>query len=114
MCSGDKYAKLRLTVENTFNEARGCYGYRRIHSEIRKSGVVVSEKVIRRIMKEEHLNVPFAKKKRYCSYVGEVSPAVENIINCFDGLVVSWTIRLGVRTYSWTIYTAKNMSAPPL
>ena len=125
MHSGDKYAKLRLTVENTFNEARCCYGYRRIYSEIRKSGVVVSEKVIRRIMKEEHLNVPFVKKKRYCSYVGEVTPAVENIINrdfcaqkpntkwltditefhistgkvylspiidCFDGLVVSWTI----------------------
>ena len=75
--------------------------------------------------KEEQLVVKSIKKKKYNSYVGEISPAVENIINrdfhagepnqkwltditefaipagkiylspiidCFDGLPVSWTI----------------------
>ena len=125
MRSGDKYAGLRLTIRNKFYEARGSYGYRRIHSELQGLGIVVSEKVIRRVMKDEHLLVPCIKKKSYSSYVGEVSPAVENIVNrdfhagapntkwltditefrlstgkvylspiidCFDGLVVSWTI----------------------
>lgn len=36
--------------------------------------------MIRRIMKEEHLIVPNVKRKRYSSYIGEISPAVENVI----------------------------------
>src|SRR5665648_240017 len=85
----------------------------------------VSEKVIRRIMKEEDLVVLNIKRKKYNSYKGEITPEVENIINrdfktdkpnnkwltditefhipagkiylspiidCFDGLPVSWAI----------------------
>jgi transposase InsO family protein len=76
-------------------------------------------------MGEEKLVVPCRKKRKYSSYKGEISPAVENvvardfhagapnikwltdltefhipagkvylspIIDCFDGMVVSWTI----------------------
>lgn len=76
-------------------------------------------------MKEENLVVKTIKKKKYNSYMGEISPAVDNlikrdfhsdkpnakwltditefhipagkiylspIIDCFDGLPVSWTI----------------------
>lgn len=76
-------------------------------------------------MKEEHLEVRITKRKRYSSYMGEISPAVANeinrdfhsskpnekwltditefnigekkvylspIIDCFDGLPVTWTI----------------------
>lgn len=86
---------------------------------------MISEKVVRRIMKEDNLVVPHVKRKKYSSYSGEVSPAVDNIINrdfhaearsvkwltditefgvlagkmclspivdCFDGMAVSWTI----------------------
>lgn len=96
-----------------------------MYLEVRKCGFRVSEKVVRRVMQEEHLIVPFVKKKKFSSYVGEVTPAVENlvlrnflsekpntkwltdltefrisagkvylspIIDCFDGLVVAWTI----------------------
>lgn len=121
----DKYAVLRETIKVSFQNNRSCYGYRRMHLEVRKSGFRVSEKVIRRVMREEHLIVPFVKKKKFSSYVGEVTPAVENlvlrnfhaekpntkwltditefriaagkvylspIIDCFDGMVVSWSI----------------------
>ena len=87
--------------------------------------MVVSEKVVRRIMKEECLSVRSVKRKKYNSYAGEISPEVANIINrdfyaevpnskwltditefsipagkiylspiidCFDGLAVSWSI----------------------
>jgi transposase InsO family protein/transposase-like protein len=121
----DKYAILRAGVKKVFAESQSRYGYRRVHAEIKGNGTMVSEKVIRRIMGEEQLVVPCKKKRRYCSYMGEISPAVENlvarafhadspnekwltdltefhipagkiylspIIDCFDGLAVSWTI----------------------
>jgi len=121
----DKYSSIRLEVKRVFSENQHRYGYRRVHSELKSSGNIVSEKVIRRIMSEEHLNVPGKKKRRYSSYLGEISPAVDNIVNrdfhsdkpnrkwltdltefhipagkvylspiidCFDGLAVSWTI----------------------
>ena len=122
---GDKYSELRTYVRGIFNENNSRYGYRRVHAVIRSDGQVVSEKVIRRIMREESLIVPKKQKRKYSSYLGEISPAVENIvardfhaeqpnvkwltdltefhipagkvylspvIDCFDGLAVSWTI----------------------
>lgn len=121
----DKYVGLRSYVKNVFNEAKGRYGYRRIHSVIKTSGIIVSEKVVRKIMKEEQLIANPVQNKKYNSYRGEISPEVANviernfhtdkpntkwltditefripagkiylspIIDCFDGLPVSWTI----------------------
>ncbi len=121
----DKYADLKTQVKDIFEEASSRYGYRRIHSIISSAGTIVSEKVIRRIMKEKNLVVPNIKRKKYSSYKGELSPEVGNIVNrefhadkpnnkwltditefhipagkvylspiidCFDGLPVSWTI----------------------
>ena len=121
----DKYSTLRAEVKKVFTENLSRYGYRRVHAIIKSRGTIVSEKVIRRIMEEERLVVPYKKKRRYSSYKGEISPAVENLVNrdfhadtpntkwltdltefhipagkiylspiidCFDGLVVSWTI----------------------
>lgn len=123
--NNDKYTDLKTKVKDVFEESSCRYGYRRIHSVIRTLGTTVSEKVIRRIMKEKNLVVPNIKRKKYSSYKGEISPEVENIINrefhadkpndkwltditefhipagkiylspiidCFDGLPVSWTI----------------------
>ena len=92
---------------------------------MKASGIPVSEKVIRRLMREEDLSVRRIKRKKFNSYQGEITPAVENVINrdfhakkpnekwltditefhipagkvylspiidCFDGLPVSWTI----------------------
>jgi transposase InsO family protein/transposase-like protein len=121
----DKYTDLRTEVKTVFSENNGRYGYRRVHAVIRNGGKTVSEKVIRRIMSEEKLVVPRKNKRKYSSYMGDISPAVENIvdrdfhadkpnaiwltdltefhipagkvylspiIDCFDGLAVSWTI----------------------
>lgn len=94
----------------------GRYGYRRIHASLKNSYIVVSGKVIRRLMKENALMIQCIRKKKYSSYAGEISPAVPNfvkrnfhadasntkwltdiagkvylspIIDCFDGLVVA-------------------------
>lgn len=76
----DKYKHMRQRIRQLFDENAGRYGYRRIHCLLRREGVIVSEKVIRRLMKEEGLAVIFIKKKRYSSYKGEISPDVPNLL----------------------------------
>lgn len=77
----DKYQKLREDIKEAFKESKNRYGYRRIHAVITFTGKTISEKVIRRVMKEEGLVVPSIKRKKYNSYKGEISLAVENIVN---------------------------------
>lgn len=74
----DEHADLRKRIRQLFEENDGRYGYRRIRSLLHREGVAVSEKVVRRLMKEERLVVVFVKKKRYSSYKGELSPEVPN------------------------------------
>lgn len=121
----DKYSEIRRSVTDIFELNRRCYGYRRIHIMLKRRGTNVSEKVVRRLMIEEQLVVQTNKRRRYSSYLGEVSPAPDNLldrnfqadlpnqkwltditefqipagkvylspmVDCFDGLVVSWTI----------------------
>lgn len=121
----DKYSELRERVRVAFNEANGRYGYRRIHVVLTREGGRVSEKVVRRLMREENLVVVGRKKRKYNAYKGEISPPVPNvierdfhaeapntkwltdltefqlpagkvylspIIDCFDGMVVAWSI----------------------
>jgi|LSQX01.2.fsa_nt_gb transposase InsO family protein/transposase-like protein len=121
----DKYVSLRTDIKAIFTANKRRYGYRRVHAVLKTKGITVSEKIVRKIMTEEQLVVPRKTRRKYNSYLGEISPAVENlvardfhaeepntkwltdltefhipsgkiylspIIDCFDGLVVSWTI----------------------
>lgn len=121
----DKYAALRTEIHTLFHVVDGRYGYRRIHASLKNSGIVVSEKVVRRLMKKDGLKVRCIRQKKYSSYAGEISSAVPNLVNrdfhadapntkwltditefsipagkvylspiidCFDGLVVAWSI----------------------
>ena len=96
-----------------------------MHATHARQSVTISEKVVRRLMKQESLVPVVRKRRRYGSYMGEISPAPENVVNrdftagapntkwltditefqipagkiylspmidCFDGLVVSWSI----------------------
>lgn len=121
----DKYKELRLLIKQLFEANKSRYGYRRIHCLLKNKEITISEKVVRRLMKDEELVAKTHKKRKYYSYKGEISPEVENVINrdfsadipnqkwltditefhipvgkvylspmidCFDGLAVSWTI----------------------
>lgn len=79
--SPDKYARHRAKIHEIFHASKHTYGYRRIHKCLENEGITVSEKVVRRIMSEDNLTVYCKKHKKYSSYIGEVSPAVPNIIN---------------------------------
>lgn len=122
---GDKYVEVRGMLTDIFERNHRCYGYRRMRASLHRSCVDISEKVVRRLMKQENLVAATPKRRRYDSYLGEISPAPENLINrdfhsaapnqkwltditefqipagkvylspiidCFDGLVVSWTL----------------------
>ena len=76
----DKYELLRGEIRQAFENSKSRYGYRRIHVVVTADGKTISEKVIRRLMKEEELVVHAVKRKKYSSYQGEISPAVENVV----------------------------------
>jgi transposase InsO family protein/transposase-like protein len=121
----DKHLALRQTITDIFELNHRCYGYRRLQASLIRQCITVSEKVLQRLMKQENLVVSRPKRRRYGSYLGEISPAPENLINrdfravapnekwltditefqipagkvylspiidCFDGLVISWSI----------------------
>ena len=67
----DRYAALRAEVRDAFEAGRGCYGYRRVHAELRRRGTRVSEKVVRRLMREEGLEARRPRRRRWSSYEGE-------------------------------------------
>jgi transposase InsO family protein len=80
MHAEDKYHELRKHICELFHRNRGVFGYRRIHTLLQNEGTTVSEKVVRRIMKQEKLIIKVKKKRKYNSYQGEITPAVNNLI----------------------------------
>ena len=78
---GDRHVDLRRTLAEIFERNRRCYGYRRMHASLRRMCICLSEKVVRRLMKQENLIAATPKRRRYGSYMGEISPAPENLID---------------------------------
>lgn len=76
----EKHFSLRIHIKELFAENKNRYGYRRIHALLKREGIIVSEKIVRRIMQEENLIVKVKKTAKYNSYAGEVTPAVSNEI----------------------------------
>lgn len=75
----DKYARIRPIIREISDSSNQTYGSPRIWVCLRRRGIYVSEKVVRRLMKEEKIVVHYAtRKRRYSSYIGEITPAVEN------------------------------------
>ena len=77
----DKYAGVRQAMTYIFERNYRCYGYRRLHASLSDQCVNVSEKVVRRLMKQERLVAATSKRRRYGSYMGEISPAPDNVLN---------------------------------
>ena len=51
----------------------------KIHLKMKASTYL--KRLIRRLMKDQNLYVISIKKKKYSSYLGEISPAVPNLLN---------------------------------
>ena len=74
IAAGDRYAVLRARVASLFEDGGRVWGYRTIHRMLRldeTDPLVVSEKVVRRIMREEGLRPVYLRRpKRWSSYEG--------------------------------------------
>lgn len=78
----DQYSGIRPLIHEIAASSGNTYGPPRMWLALRRRGVAISEKVVRRLMKEERIEVRYARRKRkYSSYVGEITPAVENLVN---------------------------------
>ena len=51
----NKYARIKERINEIFNFSYQSYGYRRIKKTLENEGTVISEKVIRRLMREDCL-----------------------------------------------------------
>lgn len=81
MKSPSKYAELTEKITEIVKDSGFSYGYRRVWNQLKRSGIKVSEKVVRRIITAEGLTVRYVKKKRrYSSYRGEISDAPPNLV----------------------------------
>ena len=76
----DKYTALRVQIKALFESTHQRYGYRRLQVLLKQEGRHVCDKVVRRLMKELGLVAKGRKRRRYSSYLGEISPAVPNIL----------------------------------
>lgn len=77
----DKYVTIRRELTEIFESNHRCYGYRRLQASLARQSVAISEKVVQRLMKQERLVVARPRRRRFGSYLGEISPAPENLIN---------------------------------
>ena len=77
----DKYAAVRCVMADIFQSNYRCYGSHRMHATLARQSVTISENVVRRLMKEERLIPVLHKRRRYGSYMGEISPAPDNLLN---------------------------------
>jgi transposase InsO family protein len=77
----DKDTDVRQAMTDIFERNYRCYGYRRIHASLSDRSLTISEKVIRRLMKQESLVAATSKRRRYGSYMGEISPAPDNLLS---------------------------------
>lgn len=78
----DRDAGIRSEARRVFGEGEGAWGYRTVWARLRWEGVVASEKRMRRVMREEGLEVVYNKRRRrgHSSYEGEVSAAPPNLV----------------------------------
>lgn len=53
----DKYFFLRIRIRELFTENKSRYGYRRIHALLKREDIIVSEKIVRRIMDENRMHI---------------------------------------------------------
>lgn len=63
-----------------FTENKNRYGYRRIHTLLKRENLIVSEKIVFRIIVEEDLVIKVKRTAKYNSYAGEVTPFIPNKI----------------------------------
>ena len=75
----DHYAHEKQLIITIYHEHKGRYGYRRIHLELRKRGILLNHKTVQRLMTQLDLKSTLRPKK-YRSYRGDVGTGAPNVL----------------------------------
>ena len=76
-----KYVEVRQAITDIFERNYRWDGYHRMHASLTSQSVIISEKVVRRLMKQDCVVAATSKRRRYGAYLGEISPAPDNVLN---------------------------------
>jgi transposase InsO family protein len=75
----DKYASLKVLIQNLFDQHKGRYGYRRITAALQKAGEVVNHKTVQRLMTQLQIKST-VRPKKYRSYRGAVGKIFPDLL----------------------------------
>lgn len=75
----DSYANERELIKSIYHEHKGRYGYRRIHLELRKQGIILNHKTVQRLMAQLELK-SIVRPKKYRAYRGESGKVAPNVL----------------------------------
>lgn len=76
----DKYAQVKMCIQQLYHEHKGRYGYRRIMFALRKYGHYLNHKTVQRLMQQLGLKST-VRPKRYKSYRGDVGKSKRELLN---------------------------------
>lgn len=102
----DRWAEARAALAEEFEAVGGSRGYRYLRMRLAARGIACGERTVRRLMREEGLEVPRLRRpRRWSSYAGEVSDAPPNL--------VARDFRAGLPNFLWlTDVTEFRLPAP--
>lgn len=83
MSKPEKYLSQRVQITSIFHENRGIYGYCRIYLALKRKEIMLSEKIICRIMKEEKLLVLCSNKRKQFVFGGNNARSREHDLTRF-------------------------------
>lgn len=77
----DPQATLKTAIRETFDQAHGRYGHRRVHACLVKAGWRVAKKTVLKLMRDLGLVCPVRRRKRFTTYRGESGQTAPNLLN---------------------------------
>ncbi|WFR85500.1 IS3 family transposase [Arthrobacter sp. Y-9] len=80
MARPDPQAELKVAIREAFEQARGRYGHRRIHTMLSRQGWVVAKKTVLVLMRQLRLRCKVRKRRLYNSYQGSVGKVAPNVL----------------------------------
>ncbi|MCP4598556.1 IS3 family transposase [Neptuniibacter sp.] len=75
----DNYGCEKQLIVSIYHEHKGRYGYRRIHWELKRRGVMLNHKTVQKLMAQLDLKST-VRPKKYRSYRGEVGSITPNVL----------------------------------
>lgn len=77
----DKYTELKDAIKTIFEKMKQRYGYRSIHTELRKQGWQVNHKLVYKLMDQMRLKSKVRPRRKYNSYKGQTSHIADNLLD---------------------------------